>query len=216
MIVTPEQAGAYWILGGGPRAVTAEAISQAYVESGFDTNAVSSAGYVGLWQDGQDQSLTDPLRNARAAVAKWRDGGGSFRKHWTNFQAAGTEAKRLAYMPRAEIAAARVKNLPTSSLTRKVNVRNAGLDIPNPGDLLPDGVPNPLDLLPDAPSGIPGIGDIVTPLTNIAEVIMGFFNTWLQLLKKLTDPDTYKDIGKIWLGLIMLTIGLRRIFTVKT
>lgn len=218
MRYTAEQVGAWWILGGGPRAVTAEAISQAYVESGFDPNAVSSAGYVGLWQDGQDAGLKDPLRNARAAVAKWKDGGNSFTKHWTNFQAAGTEAKRLAYMPRATIAARRVQDKTVPQLTRIVGTRNAGFldSLPNPLDPLI----NPLDALPDGAPNIPnpldGIGALFEPISNIAEILKGFMQTWFELVKKIADPDTWKDAGKVLLGLIMLTIGLRRIFTVVT
>lgn len=205
-VLTAEQVGAYWILGGGPRHVTAEAISQAYVESGFDTNAVSSAGYTGLWQDGQDPALKDPLKNARAAVAKWRDGGNSFRKHWTNFQAPGTEAKRIAYMPRASIAAARVQGKNLARLRAIVGTTNAGLSLPD--------IPNPLDALPDLTPNVPNPGDVLGAVGNIAEVLKGFLSTWLELLKKIIDPNTWKDLGKIWLGFLLLIIGLRRIVRV--
>jgi hypothetical protein len=82
-------------------------------------------------------------------------------------------------------------------------------------DNLPD-IPNPLDLLPDTPDVPNPLGSLFEPLSNIAEILKGFMQTWFELVKKIADPNTWKDAGKILLGLIMLTIGLRRIFTVVT
>jgi hypothetical protein len=223
-VLTPEQVGAYWILAGGPRDVTAEAISESYVESGHDTDAVSSVGCLGLWQGCPPQaSYRNPLVNAQMAVSKWRDGGGSFTKHWRNFQAAGTEAKRLAYMPRATRAANRIVRMNTSQLRALTGgTLPAGFDLgdlpgtplgplgPNLGDLFGGGGGG--GLLPDVPSP----GDLIEGIGNIAEVLRGFLELTIEFSRKLTEIDTYKDAGKIFIGLMLLYIGTKRLFTITT
>jgi hypothetical protein len=213
--LTPEQVGAIWILSGGPRDATADAISYAYVESGFETDAVSDAGAVGLWQGhpGREE-YKNPFVVGRMAVAKYRDGGNSFVKHWDRWQAGGTSAKRLAYLPRAKLAAARVVRMNDTQLKRVVQAGIGPVPIPpiNPLDLLPDNGPD----LPDIPNPLEGLGEVASALGNVAELFRGFFEIWIDILRKIMDPDTWKDAGKVLLGFILLTIAVRRLFTVVT
>jgi transglycosylase-like protein with SLT domain len=238
-VLTAQQVGAYWILAGGPRDQTAEAISQAYVESGFKTDAVSSVGARGLWQIYPGGSF-DPLQNARQAVAKWRSGGNTFVTAWTNFQGPGTEAKRLAYLPRAKVAANRIVRMNSGQLQSlaggsTVNAMFNPLDIlPNPTNPL-----GPLDELlgvPGSPWDLLGLGDSATPnlredgipnpldalkeisntFINIANLLKGFIGFLLEWGQKLTEIDTWKDMGKILIGFMLLWIGAKRIFTIST
>lgn len=222
-VLKPEQVGAIWILAGGPREATAGAIGEAYVESGFDTDAISSEGATGLWQihPGGSQ-YKDPITNAKAAVAKWRDGGNDFTKHWHNWQGPGTAAKRAAYMPRAYAAASRVTRLNEKQLRSLVGGKGMNASIfPNPLDPLGPLGPGLDDLNPFGGGGpnLPGLGDlggIMEAISNIAEILRGFLETWLEWMLKISDPRTWLDAGKILLGFILLTMGLRRLFTIST
>lgn len=188
--LTPEQVGAHWLLAGGPEEATRDAISYSYVESGHDTTRISSAGYVGLWQCGQDRANLDPVKNAECAVAKFRDGGNSFVKHWDNFQAAGTNAKRIAYLPRAAQAASRVIPLNANELLDLIGAQGKhnwlGKD-PTAGVFGAGGIPNPLD----------PIKDLAKAVTDVLAFLFG--------------PDAYKNwlrIGKVVLGVAALILGV--------
>lgn len=225
-VLSPEQVGAYWLLAGGPREQTAAAIGEAYVESGFNTDAISSVGATGLWQihPGGDQ-YKDPLRNAQAAVAKWRGGGNTFATAWHNFQGPGTAAKRAAYMPRAYRAASKVTGLDGPGLQNILNFPGTPIPIPLPD--LPDipGIPNPFDKdggggsggIPNPLELAPGpLGDLAEAVGNIAELVRGLTTFSFDFLRRLLDPETWKGAGKILLGLIFLTIGIKRLFVVTT
>jgi hypothetical protein len=235
MVLTAQQVGALWILAGGPREVTAEAISQAYVESGFDTNAESSTHNKGLWQIGPNApaSMFNPFENAKAAVGKWRSGGNTFVTAWTNFQGPGTEAKRLAYLPRAKFAASRIVNLSGPQLQTMLGPRtiNAvggipGLDkiipeiplpdIPNPFGWLDDQIPDPGDVVPSPQDFVGALADIAGSFGNIAELLRGFFEFVTKWSEKITDIETWKDAGKIFIGFMLLYIGTKRLFTIST
>lgn len=229
MVLTAQQVGALWILAGGPREQTAEAISQAYVESGFDTNAESSTHNKGLWQIGPNApaSMFDPYQNARAAVGKWRSGGNTFVTAWTNFQGPGTEAKRLAYLPRAKFAASRIYRLDQGQLQNVVGgLPLPGIPIPGLPSIPNPGIPNPFDSgpgLPGVPDFIPNPGDAVDAIVqvaenigNIAELVRGFFEFLTSWAQKLTDIETWKDAGKIFIGFMLLYIGTKRLFTIST
>lgn len=73
MAYTFDQLQQLWIQAGGNPQASAIAAATALAESGGNPNAVSPAGDIGLWQINQSahgsQATTDPLANARAAVA---------------------------------------------------------------------------------------------------------------------------------------------------
>lgn len=89
MILTPLEVADAWIAAGGPKNRATEWTAIALGESGYDTEAVSSAGALGLWQimpfnfapNGVSQSdWTDPLANATVAVRL--SGGGTNCAAW--------------------------------------------------------------------------------------------------------------------------------------
>lgn len=206
--LTAEQVGAAWLFAVSKNQdskaidATADAISQAFVESGFDPRAVSSANYKGLWQDTTtDPKAFDPLHNAELAYAKWKDGGGSFVKHWTHFQGPGTEAKRLAYLPRAKVAAARVKKkggceggqcLDMKALEKLVS--KAGGDTSG----RPLSLGGPLGAAADAP------GDIGDAIAQVLKPVGDFF-------KIIADPATWARVGKVLLGAIIVLFAINQI-----
>lgn len=85
-ILTAAEVMAYAKAAGFPVSVLPQAAAYAGIESGWNTNAVSSTGCIGLWQICGTQvsgDLKDPSVNAKAAFAKWKScNGGSFACDW--------------------------------------------------------------------------------------------------------------------------------------
>lgn len=110
--LTYAQVEAFWIQAGGDPSVAPTMAAIAMVESRLDPNAVqqgqpyATTGW-GLWQItpgnsesqvGVDNQLLDPLTNAQAAVAKYKDAGGL--SPW-----AGDDGIYQQYLPDAQAAA---------------------------------------------------------------------------------------------------------------
>lgn len=96
-----------WILAGGPASAASIAAAITYPESGANPNSIqagqpyATTGW-GLWQItpgnsvpsvATDRGLLQPFANARAAVAKYKGAGNTFRP-WTTY----TSGKYLAYV----------------------------------------------------------------------------------------------------------------------
>lgn len=107
------QVGAYAYQAGFRDTDLILAIAYAGIESGFDPNAVSPTGCIGLWQICGTQltcNLYDPLCNAKAAYAKWKGAGGTFDKDWTPYDGGSTNPSWNFYYAEAESAAPSVAN----------------------------------------------------------------------------------------------------------
>lgn len=190
MILSKAQVGALWIAEGGPSDEAGRAAEVSTRESGRNTRVVNKIGAVGLMQ------IYDGHYPSPARIRELQDPRQNMREAVGKFKAAG------GWSP--WVVCGSQNSCPTIPKTV-----NAGLHFPN---LHLPFTPN----LPDITPSIPNPLAQAEALGNVAEVLKGFLATWLELLKKIMDPNTWKDIGKIWLGIILLTIGLRRIFTVVT
>lgn len=194
--ITEQQAAALWVQAGGRPADAPLAAVVAKHESGLRTDVVNGIGATGLWQihPGGNQ-YKDPLTNARAAVAKLEGAGG-----------------RWGPNPWQVCSDASCSNLAGEA------TRNAGLF----GDILkgfgsmdPFQGHNPLGG-PDAPQGSGPLNTQGLGLDGIANALSDLVNTIKTVINKLGDVNTWKDAGKILLGLILLKIALPRLFTVVT
>jgi hypothetical protein len=82
--LSPLQVANLWVSSGGPVSAVPEAVAYAFIESGYDTAAVSPTGCCDVWQLCPCQGSTSA--NASAAVAKWKAcNGGSFDCDWTPY-----------------------------------------------------------------------------------------------------------------------------------
>lgn len=208
--LSPEQVAAVWMLAAVSRgrdvqekavAAAGDAVSYAYVESGFCVDAVSSASCIGLWQlcpppdDG-----AQPLANAQGAMSKWIDGGYGFSKHWDAFEAGGTGAKRLGYLPRAKIAAARVKAQTDGGMNGDKLSK-----ILEKGGVKSSGDVKASDLLGGNDPVVKAAGDAVD---NVGEAITTVFKPIADFFKIITSADTWIRVGKVLLGALLLLLAV--------
>jgi Transglycosylase SLT domain len=80
-VLSAAQVGQLWLEAGGPSWAESRAVQIAYCESGFNPRAYNPSGATGIWQilgAVVPGDLTDPLVNARNAVAKFSSAGGTF------------------------------------------------------------------------------------------------------------------------------------------
>lgn len=196
---------ALWISEGGNPDIAYLMADIALSESRGYEGAISPTGCRGLWQIcPPPDDATNPQANARYAIAKANDG----LHHWTNYNTTA-----------ANLVAAHYRN-PDRNKRAGQRLKQAGLFgpfSPGPGpDLfdLPggggdDGGDSLLDRGGDLLQDINPLAGITDPILKIGEVIVNWSN-------KLADPNTWKDAGKIMLGLILLYMGLKRTFELQT
>lgn len=120
MQLTALQVADYWIAAGGPKNRATEWVAIALGESSYNTDAVSSAGAIGLWQimpfnaapNGVTvDDLYNPLDNARVAVRM--SGGGTNCAAWDSCYANIEASGRYTMLPWPEQGSADYNNLQT-------------------------------------------------------------------------------------------------------
>lgn len=207
-----DQLAALWVEEGGPPEVAYLMADIAYTESRGQERSVSSTGCKGLWQicPPPDDAF-DPRANARYAIAKYRSSQGL--GAWTRYNPA---AARLVSQFRAR---------PNKYRRQTARLQKAGLK-ELPGDLFPwlpggKGDLDPLDK--DRPEkllekgteilGLDAVADALREVGNAIGVIAKFV---AEIARKVADPETWLAAGKLMLGFILLTIGLKRMFTLAT
>lgn len=190
------QCAQLWVDAGGSEEDAPMAAVITRPESGGRVAVVNSIGATGLWQihPGGEQ-YKNAWNNAKAAVSKRKGAGKWGPNPWavcrdgacSNLQ---SQADALA----KKIARRGGLNLPPSSVT------GSG------GGLLPDiGIPNPLS----------GLDAIASAIRNIGEALLGILKIYLEVLRKIADPQTYIDALKIFGGIILVYMGLKRLFEVS-
>ena len=121
-VLSAADVAGYWLGAGGPKSRIVEWVAIAIGESGFDTEAVSPAGAVGIWQimpfnaapyGFTVSQLTDPAVNARITVLM--SGGGANCAAWDsayrNIQASG----RYTFLAWPEVGSADYDHLATAA-----------------------------------------------------------------------------------------------------
>lgn len=117
-VLSAAQVADYWIQAGGPASRVVEWVAIAYGESGFDAEALSSAGAIGVYQimpfnaaphGVSVQDLYDPLINTRVAVEM--SGGGVNCAAWDSAYADINATGRLAYLSWPQPGSADYNNL---------------------------------------------------------------------------------------------------------
>ena len=118
MQLTALQVADYWIAGGGPKNRAVEWVAISRGESSYVTDAVSSAGAIGLWQimpfnaapHGMSvDDLYNPLDNAKVAVQM--SGGGTNCAAWDSCYADIEASGRYSMLPWPEQGSADYNNL---------------------------------------------------------------------------------------------------------
>ena len=186
----------------------------AYTESSGYEKAQSSTGCRGLWQicPPPDDAF-DPAANARYAIAKYRSSQGL--GAWTR------------YNPAAARLVSQFRSRPDKYRRQTARLQNAGIA----GDILKGlTAPNPFGfggsddepgggnkgLLPDMPDLTPDLSVIGDAIRDVAAAIGVIAKFLSEMARKVADPETWLAAGKLMLGFILLTIGLKRMFTLAT
>lgn len=164
-LLTAVQVADYWIGAGGPKNRAVEWVAIAMGESGLVTDAVSSAGAIGLWQvmpfnagpyGYTPNDLYNPAINARITVAM--SGGGTNCAAWdsayANIQASG----RYSFLAWPEQGSADYNNLPAA----QAELSGHGLS----GITSPD-YPGVSDTLPAALAALQSIGGRGVPASTL-------------------------------------------------
>lgn len=130
----------YWIAAGGPKSRAVEWVAIALGESSYNTEAVSSAGAIGLWQimpfnaapHGYSVAqLYDPLINARVAVAM--SGQGTNCAAWDSAYRDILTSGRYPFLGWPEVGSADYNNL--AIVAAQLGHDKLGGAIPPPGAL---------------------------------------------------------------------------------
>lgn len=189
------------------------AVAVSTEESHRDTDAVNpQSGATGLMQihPGGEQ-YKDPDTNMRTAVAKWKARG------WQPWSVCGAHAW-AAGVPGCPKLAAKA-----NAVARRIKAPRPGQPIP--AGLLGDLTKNPwidaledlggLDVTPDLPdpgdiTSLPG--KALDGVKTVAVAIQDIFRLIASVLAKLADPNTWGDLLKIWIGLWLLYLGVKRTF----
>lgn len=165
-LLTALQVADYWAGAGGPKSRAVEWVAIAMGESGLVTDAVSSAGAVGLWQimpfnappyGYTVQDLYNPAINARIAVAM--SGGGTNCAAWDSAYANISASGRYSFLAWPEQGSADYNNLAAAAAEIGGSTINpAG----NPG------TPGMQDTLPGTVSALQALAGKQLPAQTLA------------------------------------------------
>lgn len=136
--LTAREVADAWVAAGGPKSRATEWTAIAMGESAFRTDAISSAGALGLWQimpfnwssHGVPQSRwQDPVANATVAVRM--SGGGTNCAAWDSCYADIERSGRLSYLPWPQVGSADYNNL--AVVSAEIGTDKLGGAVPPPG-----------------------------------------------------------------------------------
>lgn len=165
-LLTAVQVADYWVGAGGPKSRDVEWVAIAMGESGLVTDAVSSAGAVGLWQimpfnaptyGYSTSDLYDPAINARIAVAM--SGGGVNCAAWDSCYANISASGRYSFLGWPEVGSADYNNLPAAASEIGGNTINPAGD---------PGAPGQQDTLPGTVSALQALAGRQLPAQTMA------------------------------------------------
>lgn len=196
-----------WIQAGGPADVASIAAAITYPESSANPAAIqpgqpyATTGW-GLWQItpgnsepqfGTDHALLDPLANAKAAVAKYRAAGNSFRP-WTTYN-------NGAYRQYLQNVAPDASGIQTASDTGGTPPSSAGQLYQNMlGKLGPLWWTNPGFVIGAGATGAIDVGGAISQLTSDV-------STGIHIFSLLFRPSFWLRVGAFFTAIILLFAG---------